>query len=56
MYELLQDPEAMINNKFEVASVIRANKKLEDSGIDALPFLQASVEERHYTYMRQLHF
>lgn len=45
MYELLHDPVATINKKSEVASVIRENKKLEDSGIDALPFLQASVEE-----------
>ena len=45
MSELLQNTETMIKIKAEFARVIGTNKTLEDSDIDALPYLQTTVEE-----------
>ncbi|WOH13210.1 hypothetical protein DCAR_0832719 [Daucus carota subsp. sativus] len=45
MSELLQNPEAMIKIKSELSRVLGNHKKLEDSDIDDLPYLQATVEE-----------
>ncbi|KAJ6362929.1 hypothetical protein OIU78_003173 [Salix suchowensis] len=43
--ELLCNPESMIRVKAELARVIRANKKVEESDTENLPFLQAVVKE-----------
>ncbi|KAB5552128.1 hypothetical protein DKX38_009439 [Salix brachista] len=43
--ELLCNPESMIRVKAELARVIRANKKVEESDMENLPFLQAVVKE-----------
>ncbi|EEF33748.1 cytochrome P450, putative [Ricinus communis] len=45
MTELLCNPEPMRKAKAELASVIGANRKVEESDIDNLPFLQAVVKE-----------
>jgi cytochrome P450 len=43
--ELLCNPESMIKVKAELAQVVRASKKVEESDMENLPFLQAVVKE-----------
>lgn len=43
--ELLCNPESMIKVKAELARVVRASKKVEESDMENLPFLQAVVKE-----------
>ncbi|KDP27487.1 hypothetical protein JCGZ_20022 [Jatropha curcas] len=45
MTELLCNPESMTKAKAELASVIGPNRKVEETDIDNLPFLQAIVKE-----------
>ncbi|KAL8155952.1 hypothetical protein AgCh_001124 [Apium graveolens] len=45
MCELLQNPESMKTIKAELGRVVGANKKLDESDIDNLPYLRAVVEE-----------
>lgn len=45
MCELLQHPKSMKKIKEELGRVVGVNKKLEDSDIDNLPYLQATIEE-----------
>ncbi|KAJ9181461.1 hypothetical protein P3X46_009589 [Hevea brasiliensis] len=43
--ELICNPESMTKAKAELASVIGANRNVEESDIDNLPFLQAVIKE-----------
>ncbi|WOH13217.1 hypothetical protein DCAR_0832726 [Daucus carota subsp. sativus] len=45
MCELLRNPESLKKIKAELGRVVGANKELEESDINNLPYLQASVEE-----------
>lgn len=45
MCELFQNPESMKKIKAELDRVVGVNKLLEESDIDNLPYLQATVEE-----------
>ncbi|WOH13218.1 hypothetical protein DCAR_0832727 [Daucus carota subsp. sativus] len=45
MCELLTNPESMKKIKAELGRVVGANKELEESDINNLPYLQATVEE-----------
>ncbi|XP_016450352.1 cytochrome P450 76A2-like [Nicotiana tabacum] len=43
--ELLRHPEAMAKVKAEISEVVGKNKKLEESDIDNLPYMQAVIKE-----------
>ncbi|CAN0926347.1 Cytochrome P450 76A2 [Linum grandiflorum] len=45
MTELLRNPESMAKLKSELDKVVGPNRKVEESDIDDLPFLQATVKE-----------
>lgn len=45
MTELLSHPEAMARVKAETFEIVGQNKKLEESDIDNLPYMQAVVKE-----------
>lgn len=45
MSELLQNPDQLKKVKAELAKVVGANKKQQESDVDSLPYLQAIMEE-----------